>query len=306
MKKEELLSSLVNNISCFNDVTEMDFYLLASLESDELGLMNDKVSRITPLLKQICDYALITVILTEDEIERIDSYIDEDDNMFTDSSEIIEICYQYLLLLQQENCHHPSVLIALDLIAGLNYYNEFNASVVELIKITDDEFQDNLIDFGTVVDDNLIEIPEMLFECIINKLSKGIITSKEELLLNLSNYARNYLNTIMLISKNISIYQNQKKSNSTLCVGNSYVHIFPNERINQNYDLTLIEAINSFATIMQSIEEYEEDHYYQMDSEVEELIEELKESYSLYESFKYKFFKNSYKEEKLLEKCKKM
>lgn len=302
MEKQEVLNFLVNNIDCFNNVSLEDFCLLNSLDSDELGFINDKVSRVTPLLKQICDYALIAAIVNDEQLTQIDKCIDEDDTMLNESINIIENCFQYVQILEQENCHHPSILNMTNLIKGIVKYSNFNDIIIKLIELVDDEFQDDLIDFGTIVDDELTGITDYYFDYFIDELENQMITNKKELLLGLSNYAINFCNTIMLISNNSGM-----RTNNIVCYDDNYINVFKNNsKINQKFDLTIFKGLNSFATIVQKIENYEIENFYSIDSYVYELIEDLKTSYALYQFYKYKNLKDSYKEMRLLEKCKKM
>jgi len=301
MEKQELLNFLMNNIDCFNNVSLEDFCLLNSLDSNELGFMNDRVSRVTPLLKQICDYALIAAIVNDEQLVQIAKYIDEDDTMLNESINIIEICFQYVQILEQENCHHPSILNMTALINGITEYSNFNDIIIELIRLVNDEFQDDLIDFGTVVDDQLTAITDYYFDGFIDKLENKMITNKKELLLGLSNYAINFFNTIMLIDNS------SKKNNSIVCFDDNYINIFKsNSKINLNFDLTIFKVLDSFISIVQKVEDYEVENFYSIDSCVYELMEDLRKSYSLYHFYNYKILKDNYKETRLLEKCKKM
>lgn len=301
MEKQELLNFLMNNIDCFNNVSLEDFCLLNSLDSNELGFMNDRVSRVTPLLKQICDYALIAAIVNKEQLSQIAKCIDEDDTMLKESISMIENCFQYVQILEQENCHHPSILNMTALINGITEYSNFNDIIIELIRLINDEFQDNLIDFGTIVDDKLAAITDYFFDYFIDELENKIITNKKELLLGLSNYAINFFNTIMLIDNS------SKKTNGIICFDDNYINIFKsNNKINQNFDLTIFKVLDSFATIVRKVENYEIENFYSIDTDVYELMEDLKKSYNLYQFYKYKILKDNYKETRLLEKCKKM
>ena len=114
MNKNEILSFLMNNMSCFEDVTLEDFCLLNSLESDELGLMSEQCSRVTPLLRQISNYALIMMVVNEENLGELSAFVDED--KMDDIKKIIEYCYQYVEILHDEGCKHPSILSNVDLL----------------------------------------------------------------------------------------------------------------------------------------------------------------------------------------------
>jgi len=304
MDKIEILKFLADNIECFEDVTIDDFYELSTIDTEELGSMNKKVSSLTPLLKQICNYALIAAVVDGCELSDIADCFYEDD-ILKNNINIIENCFQYVEILQQENCHHPSILAMINLINGLTVYTNFLEIIDELIELTEDEFQDDLIDFGTMIDDRLDEIREYLFENLINRIKKGIVTNEKELLTCLSNYTKNYLNTILLLSKNNNLYQ--QNENHISCFENIYINTQKrNDRINKESSLTLLKAIESFGIIIQKAEDYITYNFYDMDSDIETLIGDLKEAYILYESYKYKVLKDNYKEQKLLEKCNKM
>lgn len=77
MDKEKLLNILLNNIDCFSNVSEIDFYLLVIIDTSELGLMNDNVIKLTPLLKQITEYALVNIVLDDEQLERIEHCFDK-------------------------------------------------------------------------------------------------------------------------------------------------------------------------------------------------------------------------------------
>lgn len=303
MEKQELLNFLLNNISCFEGVTLDDFCLLNSLESDELGLMSDSAIKVTPLLKQISDYALIATVLDENDLGELATCIDEENNVLDDIIKIVEICYEYISILKSDNCNHPSVLTTADLVNGLTAYGQINENICDLVEIAEDSFQDTLLDLSIPTIDKLLDnIEDNIFKKVITQIKN--VANKEELLLSLSNYSKTYLSIIMLNTEYNNVQQTNK--NNLFYINNNYFHFLSNEKFIPKFNLTSLDVINSLATIIQRTEEYEEEYFYKIDDEEKEIINKLKESYILYKSYKYKFLKDTYKEQKLLQKCKKM
>lgn len=304
MEKEEILAYLLKNIDCFQNVTEIDFYNLTIINTRYLGNDNNETLKVTPLLKQICNYALIATIITEEQLSQIASYID-DTQLLTFSTNIIEKCLEYIGILYDEGCEHPSVLNIKNIINGTQKYNDFNDLILDLASITDDTFRDDLIDFGSDIDEEISSITDQLFNNLINRIKRGLIATRKDLLLNLSSYAVNFVDTLMLTAYNVNRYR--QNDESTVCIGNTYIHIFKKDgQINQSFGLTLLKALNGMAEVINKIEEYEIENIYSIDSECEELIIGIKESYLLYQSYKYQIIKHNYNEQKILEKCKKM
>lgn len=189
MTKTELLEYLLNNIECFHDVSIEDFNLLASLETDELGLVNEKVSKITPLLKQICEYSIIKDIINNDDLSEMEAYIDEDDDMLDDIIDIVEICSQYVEELIKDDCHHPSVLLITDQINGMKSYSQFNDILNEFIELTEDNIlEEDLLDLSIETIDRHLDILVNSFHELIIKLKNNKITNKQELLFSMNNY----------------------------------------------------------------------------------------------------------------------
>lgn len=297
MTKTELLEYLLNNIKCFKNVRIEDFNLLASLETDELGLVNDNVSKITPLLKQICEYSMIKDIINTDDLSEMEVYIDEDDDMLDDIVDIVEICSQYIEELKEENCNHPSVLITNDLINGIGAYSKFNDTLSEFIETTKElESQESILNLSIETNDRILDMLPNIFHELVMKLKNQQITNKEELIIQMNNYCQNFINIIMLISK----------CNSISYIDNNYITVINNDLIHSNYNFNIFDFLDNQTEIISMIEEYQEEHLYYLDSEMEDIISNIKDLYVIYKSYKYRYLKNSYKEQKLLQKCKKM
>lgn len=78
----------------------------------------------------------------------------------------------------------------------------------------------------------------------------------------------------------------------------NYVSYF-NGKNNYTLNQIFINSLSSLANIIGIIEEYENE-------DSKSLIEDMKECYSIYQTYKYKYYRDINKERKLLEKCKKM
>jgi len=302
MKKEELLSILLSNIDCFKGVSENDFYNLAILDTYELSFMDDKVAKVTPLLKQIVEYALINAVLTDEQINSIGCCFDEDDNLFNDSIDLIDICHKYVIALIDEDCHHPSILTSDSLTKGLTLYNEFNEILGTIIEMTDGEFQDNLIDLGGVIDEKVADVIDGEFDKLIDKLRSSYVDDKRKLISILSCFSKSILNMVMAISEMKSDNLVEGYCN-TLYIDDNYIHILSNDKNSFDSDSTMLNFLNSFISIIKIVDGYKNDSF---DEDINCLIENLEDVYFLYKAYKYKYLKDDYREKRLLSKCKKL
>lgn len=292
MDKEKILKILLNNIDCFSNISEIDFYLLVIIDTSELGLINDNVIKLTPLLKQITEYALVNIVLDDEQLERIEHCFDKNNSIFKESLDLIVACYEYIITLIDENCNHPSILSFDTLNKELNLYIEFNEILNDIIELTDGFFQDDLINLGCNIDEKIFDIIDNNFDNLLNRISNGIINNKQGLILSLTNFSKSILNIIMSISKNSTIYN----------VDDNYVYIAGNERIASNSNITALNFLNCFISIIERVDEYRIENY---DEDITLLIDELKEIYHLYKSYKFQYLKHDYREQKILEKVKK-
>ena len=301
MDKHELIYFLQKHITYFKNVKVEDFYLLDSLESSQLGLVDKNNYQISSLLKQISDYALIKEVLSDEQIIDIKNCLfNNNSDMLYDCLDVIDKCYQCVNILLEDNCHHPSINNNINLTVASGLYDVILDYINYLILKTDDNFQEDLIEFGNKIDDSLIEIPESILETIFLILERGLVKNSQELLLYLSNYAKNFLITRLGI-KTISIQQNIK--NQISYIDDCYINFIKDSNIHLGFDLKTSEVIIGLSSILEKANKYKD---YSSDIEILDLIDELEEAYYLYESYKYRYLKDSYKEQKLLEKCKKM
>lgn len=293
MSKEELLNILLSNIDCFDGVDEIDFYLLAIMNANELSLMNNNVARVSPLLKQIAEYALVDIVLIDEQIENLECYFDENDSTLKESIEFIDACYEYIMTLIDEGCNHPSVLIFDVLDKRTLLYNDFSDILNDIIESTTGDIQDELIELGYIVDEKVYDIIDNTFDCLLSKLKNDSINNKRKLVLLLTEFSRSILNTVMSISKNRSVCN----------IDDNYIYIINNDKIASNPNITNLDFINTFVSIIEKVDEYED---LDSDSDIDLLIDDLKEAYFLYKSYKYLYLKHNYREQKLLEKSKKL
>ena len=301
MEKQELLEFLLKHISYFKNVKIEDFYLLADLDSSQLGLVDDNNCKVSLLLKQISDYALVKEVLKDEQIMDIrNSISDKNSDILYDCLDVVDKCYQYIDILLEENCHHPSVTNNINLVVASGLYDKMLDYINDLIMVTEDEFQEDLIDFGNKVDESLVEIPDSILENIMSFLDRGLVRTSEELSLYLSNYAKNFLITRLGL-KTVSVQQNIK--NQIFYIDDCYINVMKDSRMSLGFDLKISDVLIGLSTILEKVNEYKD---YTNDIENLNLISDLEELYYLYESYKYRYFKDNYKEQKLLEKCKKM
>ncbi len=298
MDEKELLEKLKKYDTYFQKVDIKDFDLLASLNPTELGNRNQEVYQITNLLKQISDYALLPFSLSEDEIETIENCLSSQTrlNQIEEIAEISVTCTEYIDILTSMDCPHPSVRNALNLIAGDYYYNDLIDTICELINYTDGDFQDKLMDYSHIIDDNVLDFIDNLFNQLQKKMDKTNL-SNEELLLELTEYVKNKLALTNLFFTNLD------KQDNIYYVDDSYIHYLMRNKQNLDWSNFNFNCLNTFSNLLSVIEEQEK---IVMDLDILKLIDMVKDSYYLYQSYRYKYLKDTYREQQFLKKCKKM
>ena len=91
MSNYELLMYLRKHLDYFDGVSEKDFNLLFILDSNNFSYGGDYLYRVTPLLKQIAEYAMIPVILSDSEMTQIDSLLEnQEETLLTSVLEFTE------------------------------------------------------------------------------------------------------------------------------------------------------------------------------------------------------------------------
>lgn len=301
MDKKEILTYLKCDSSYFTNVCEKDFRTLANIETCELGFMNSTNFQITPLLRQICHFALISSNLYSTEIEQIINTVSSRQLAITMEQirKFADYCFCYVDLLSNENCHHPSVLNVINLSAHLYYYDEIQDIVCDLASCIDDPFQKVLIDCLSSIDEKLLNLVDSLLIGLIQKMKQNIY-SKETILKLLVDYVENKL---LLCGMFGVPDKNQKRENTIYYVDQNYIHFSSQKSLYPGVQEPILKYLDNFSQLIQKIEYYKQ---YSYDDEALALIDEIEKMYSLYESYRYKYLKDSYQEQKLLEKCKKM
>lgn len=302
MEKEEIFTYFKNHRSYFKGVSEEEIKELQNMQVDQLGFMNASNFQITPLLRQICHYALVPLTLLPEELEVISDslYSNPLKKYLTEISQFTSYCSYYVDELSKNNCHHPSVSNAVNLLAHQYYYNEIQDLTCELCCCDDTMFRNDMINCMDHTDEKLLDMIDSLFEQLNITLKEQIIFSKEELLWLLTDYVENKL----LLCGMFGIPNDQPKMENTIYyIEDHYIYFTKKRKMAPNFKETTFDYLNAFLTLIKKVENYQK---YSVDQEIIDLIEQLKDSYFLYESYRYKYLKDSYREFKLLEKCKKM
>lgn len=303
MDKEEYLTFLQEKIEYFDNVSIGDFQLLSVLDSESLSIIDVDVCQVTPLLKQICDYALISYVFEDYELEKLEKSLNKNSNIYL--NEILgfsEKCCEYIAALLGEDCTHPSILKKLNLTNGFSYITTFSDNVMNLLDNVNDDMYDSIIDFGNYIEDKFDNIMEEIFDNILKKIKKHEINLNKELLIYLKNYAKNLLSLSVLNTK----YSNSDKEETINIIINhqSYIRIFDDSSAFPGLDIKTYDLITSFVLIIKKLEEYKRNK--NISKELLNKINELIELYNAYYSCKYECIKNTIDEQKILEKCKKM
>ena len=127
--KEKILDMIMEEIDCF-DATKEDFEKLKSLNAEDLERLNQKAIVSTPLLTQICNYAMADM-LTDDYMVR---FLNNSDNVKEKLKAIrtMKLCTAYVDELYNNKCAHPTIIGCNDLIFGVELYN----TIINLISET--------------------------------------------------------------------------------------------------------------------------------------------------------------------------
>lgn len=295
MTKQELLEYLLNHIDYFKEVSLEDFCRLASLEPCELGLMNYDNYQVTSLLQQICNYALVDTNLSQEDKEDIENYLSshEEQQFLDDALDVANKCYQYVDIMLENGANHPCLKNINNLINGAFLYTEIAKIVCKLIENTSDQFQNDLIYFGNIIDEKIMDITDSIWNDLLKTIENKKITSGIDLLNNISNYIKQILVIAIFVPLNQS---------HTYCMEDTYIHFLTKEKIHPEFKLSIGDCIRSLSIIAKKVHKYQEYD----DDTISQLIEDLEEGYYVYNSYRYLYLKNQYQESKMIEKCKKM
>lgn len=297
MEKSNLLNELLNDIKYFDDVTLEDFCLLNSLEADELDLFNDKVSQVTPLLNQICSYALANKFIDDINLDLISDTVAP--NKLEKCLSIFQKCEDYIEILIEDDCKHPSVSNVVNCINGSFSYEQLYECLTDFIPVVDNSTQNILVDLMYNADEVIQEVYDNLLLILLNCLQNNPTISTKQLLVLLNRYGKSCAMLCIIAPQNGLIYNHNNSD--------TYVSCF-NDGNNFGLNQILVNSLLSLANIIKIVEDYEKRHNYEFeeDDELKDLIDEMKDCYSIYQSYKYKYYKDTYKEQKLLKKCKKL
>ena len=278
---EEYLDILKEHIKCFN-FKEEDFDYLKEIPVDEMGLMNERIYKITPLLDEITLYAYGAAFYNIQEYEMLS----ERNNISDEVNQVMETCFNYVNSLIENDCHHPSILVYKDMVNSDCLYESMMSALSDSINyVEDEEVSNELINISCDVDNTICEFIDesyaVLAEQTENKSSKEI--------LNLFGTIGRDRGMAELLLFNTAII-------APVC--DTWI------RFLNGQDIVLTNKLISMIQIIDKELPYV--RYGNNSEELEDAFNNIKESYELYKCFQGDYYKNSYKEARLLEKCKKM
>ncbi len=277
MSNYELLMYLRKHLDYFDGVSENDFNLLFILDSNNFSYGGDYLYRVTPLLKQIAEYAIIPVILSEGEMTRIDSLLEnQEETLLTSVLEFTGYCHNYISRLIDYNCDHPCVrnLEYKERISSL--YEEMMNTTAEIIgNAPNPLLKEEILDLYSAVDNAVYDNIDGNFDKVINKLDEYKIKTVKELLAELKNFTINtfYSQSLLLGLKGYSFFENNN------------IFLFNSCQVD---NLSKIISIASATTNLS------------IDEELESLLNELLYSYQLYSSYRYYYLESDIHEKEYL------
>lgn len=277
MSNYELLMYLRKHLDYFDGVSENDFNLLFILDSNNFSYGGDYLYRVTPLLKQIAEYAIIPVILSEGEMTRIDSLLEnQEETLLTSVLEFTGYCHNYISRLIDYNCDHPCVrnLEYMERISSL--YEEMMNTTAEIIgNAPNPLLKEEILDLYSAVDNAVYNDIDGNFDKVINKLDEYKIKTVKELLAELKNFTIStfYSQSLLLRGKGYSVLENNN------------IFLFNSCQVD---NLSKIISIASATTNLS------------IDEELESLLNELLYSYQLYSSYRYYYLQSDVHEKEYL------
>lgn len=277
MSNYELLMYLRKHLDYFDGVSENDFNLLFILDSNNFSYGGNYLYRVTPLLKQIAEYAIIPVILSEGEMTRIDSLLEnQEETLLTSVLEFTGYCHNYISRLIDYNCDHPCVrnLEYMERISSL--YEEMMNTTAEIIgNAPNPLLKEEILDLYSAVDNAVYNDIDGNFDKVINKLDEYKIKTVKELLAELKNFTIStfYSQSLLLGLKGYSFFENNN------------IFLFNSCQVD---NLSKIISIASATTNLS------------IDEELESLLNELLYSYQLYSSYRYYYLESDVHEKEYL------
>lgn len=277
MSNYELLMYLRKHLDYFDGVSENDFNLLFILDSNNFSYGGDYLYRVTPLLKQIAEYAIIPVILSEGEMTQIDSLLEnQEETLLTSVLEFTGYCHNYISRLIDYNCDHPCVrnLEYMERISSL--YEEMMNTTAEIIgNAPNPLLKEEILDLYSAVDNAVYNDIDGNFDKVINKLDEYKIKTVKELLAELKNFTIStfYCQSLLSGVKGYSFFENNN------------IFLFNSCQVD---NLSKIISIASATTNLS------------IDEELESLLNELLYSYQLYSSYRYYYLQSDVHEKEYL------
>lgn len=277
MSNYELLMYLRKHLDYFDGVSEKDFNLLFILDSNNFSYGGDYLYRVTPLLKQIAEYAMIPVILSDSEMTQIDSLLEnQEETLLTSVLEFTGYCHNYISRLIDYNCDHPCVrnLEYMERISSL--YEEMMNTTAEIIgNAPNPLLKEEILDLYSAVDNAVYDNIDGNFDKVINKLDEYKIKTVKELLAELKNFTIStfYSQSLLLGLKGYSFFENNN------------IFLFNSCQVD---NLSKIISIASATTNLS------------IDEELESLLNELLYSYQLYSSYRYYYLQSDVHEKEYL------
>ena len=292
---ENYLYEIEKHISCF-DFTHEDFNLLRKTPVELMGLISNRIYRITPLLDQIALYAYGVALMAEYEYD----YLEEKASLKVkdEANEVMELCFQYMLYLVDEGCMHPSVLIYKDIINGESLYTDIMDIVADSLDMLSGDIHSDFSEFLEIVDG---KVEDYLYNSdteVIEKIKEA--TTSKMLLKAVGEKARNLGMIRLLAASNFTSYNfdntwvqchiDSKDDNSSI----AFINLM--KIIEENYPYIAGEY-DGFSDNYSSFE------YYELDNTLKENFDNIKNAYMLYKQYQNDYVKNSYKEAKILKIC---
>ena len=249
-----------------------------------MGLMDERVYKITPLLMQIASYAYGDIILNDFDERYYNKFHENIDSPICD---VIRNCFNYIDELASNDCHHPTVLMFKDLMCGSNLYEDITNNLSYSTGNLTGELKERIIDFLNNVDEPIIEYKDSFDERLYKTLDN--VKSWKDLITLFGIYGRSARESQLLVQGGFGLEN----------TGECWIKVYGKNSRDAYYTEEFYKIIGYIEKKLDRISAYE-------DSDIFDALSEIKDNFEEYRAYHYEYIKSMYKEAKIFEKCHKM
>ena len=282
MSSYQLLNFFREHIGYFDGVKIEDFDTLLALDNSGFSLDMNKMYQVTPLLKQIIEYALINEVIYEEQFVKIElAFEDRGEDILYEALDFINYCNMYVRNLVEVDCHHPSVRKIENILKIMFLYNDIMDDATLFLPYLSGKDKDNMDYYLDMVDSEAIKSMDADFEKIMQMIDECKFKTPQQLLATLKKYTMAHFKNMLLLDV--------PDKNCTIFDGDVFVK-------NDSRMLYLSKALSIINLFDTPRDEYEQ---------IPDFTQEINEKYNLFQSYRYYYTQSDIQEQDFLRKVKK-